>query len=460
MARELGEWRGTGPAYRCLAERIRVLLMDGRLASGSRLPAERELSQALDLSRTTVAAAYAKLRSDGFLESVRGSGSSLQLPGRDRGLHRVHNGLALDFTKSTAPAYPGLSAAYAAAVDKLPAHLGHDGFDMLGLPELREAIAQNFSDRGLPTSPDQIMVTIGAQHALHLVTRTVFSAGDRVLVEQPTYPHALDTFTSVGARVVAFPVHHEGGWALQEALRQLRSASPALAYVMPDFHNPTGLSMGVHEREVLAAAADRAGTLVVVDETTALLDIDRGPLPPMASFSENILTLGSLGKLAWGGLRIGWIRGPRSVVAKLVRARAAVDLGTPILEQLVAKELLDDLPQLVANRRLGLAAGRDAAVSLLNKYLPEWPVHSPSGGLNLWINTGDISSSALALAAQAQGLGLVPGPRFGIDGAFERFLRLPFAYDEAALDEAIRIVARLASTVGAIPLQMPRQSVI
>jgi DNA-binding transcriptional MocR family regulator len=239
LARELGEWRSTGPAYRALADRIRVLLMDGRLASGTRIPAEREHSGALGLSRTTVAAAYSKLRDDGYLASVRGSGSTLVLPGLERGDHAPGSGLPLDFTKAVTLAYPGVAAAYAAAIEQLPAYLAHDGFDMVGMPDLREAIAQSYRNRGLSTSAEQIMVTTGAQHALNLVTRSLYSPGERVLVEQPTYPHALDTFASVGARMLSFPVSQEGGWDLSEAQLQLRRAAPSMAFLMPDFHNPT-----------------------------------------------------------------------------------------------------------------------------------------------------------------------------------------------------------------------------
>ncbi len=460
LARELGEWRSSGPAYKALAERIRVLLLDGRLASGAKLPAERELSQALELSRTTVAAAYSKLRDDGFLDSVRGSGSTLRLPGRERGEHALHPGLPLDFTKATAPAYPGLHAAYSAAVEELPGYLSNDGFDLVGLPDLREAIAQHYRDRGLPTSADQVMVTVGAQHALNLVTRTLYSPGERVLVEQPSYPHALDTFSAVGARVLAFPVRQDTGWDLPEALLQIRRAAPSLAFLMPDFHNPTGMSMSVHEREYLAAAAAREGTVLVADETTAHLDIDRGPMPPMAVFNPNILTLGSLGKVAWGGLRIGWVRGPREVVAQLLRNRPAVDLGTPLLEQLAAVHLFREWPTMVASRSAGLRRGRDTAVELLRERLPQWQVQVPDGGLNLWINTETVSSSALALAARAHGLGLVPGPRFGIDGAFERYLRLPFCYAGEELHDAVDILAGLAGEVGSDPLRMPLQAVI
>lgn len=460
LARELGEWRSMGPAYRALADRIRVLLMDGRLSSGTRLPAERELSNALELSRTTVAAAYSKLRDDGYLASVRGSGSTLLLPGRERGEHTLHNGLPLDFTKATAPAYPGLAAAYLTAAQEMPGYLTHDGFDMLGLPDLREAIAQSYRDRGLPTSAEQIMVTVGAQHALNLVTRTLYSPGERILVEQPTYPHALDTFASVGARILAFPVRQDGGWDLPEALLQIRRAAPSMAFLMPDFHNPTGMSMTIPEREYLAAAAAREGTVLVADETTALLDIDRGALPPLACFSANVITLGSLGKIAWGGLRIGWVRGSRELLARLLRNRPSSDLGTPLFEQLVATSLVRDLPQLAASRSLDLRIGRDTLVGLLAEQLPQWDVCVPDGGLSLWINTGTVSTSALALAARSEGLGLVPGPRFGLDGAFERFLRLPFGNGTDQLRDGVAILGRISPQVGSDPLRMPLQAVI
>jgi DNA-binding transcriptional MocR family regulator len=460
LGRELGEWRTAAPAYQALADRIRILLIDGRLATGTRLPAERELSTALDLSRTTVAAAYAKLRDDGYLVSVRGSGSTLALPGRRRGEHSVLDGLPLDFTKATAPAYAGLAAAFSTAAEQIPSYLCQDGFDMVGMPDLRDAIAQSYRDRGVATTADQIMVTIGAQHALNLVTRTLYSPGERIMVEQPTYPHALDTFAAAGARLVAFPVRQNGGWDLPEALLQLRRAAPSMAFVMPDFQNPTGMSMSVQEREYLVAAAQREGTVLVADETTALLDIDRGPLPPLAAFSPNVITLGSLGKIAWGGLRIGWIRGSREILAQLLRNRPAADLGTPVFEQLVATLLLQELPTLLASRSRELRRGRDTLVGLLAEHLPDWPVHVPDGGLSLWVNTGSISTSALALAARAEGMGLVPGPRFGMDGAFERFLRLPFSHNEEQLADGVRILAAISANVGSVPLRMPLQAVI
>ena len=460
LSRDLGEWRTSGPSYRALADRIRVLLLDGRLGSGARLPAERELCQALEVSRTTVAAAYAQLRDDGYLVSVRGSGSTIALPGGARGQQPSGADLPLDFTKATSPAYPGLAAAYQQAADLVPRYLGHHGFDMTGLPELREAIAQHYRDRGLATAPEQIMVTVGAQHALNLIAQTLYSPGERILVEHPTYPHALDTFAASGARMLPVPVTTGGGWDLAEAQLLIRRAAPSLAYLMPDFHNPTGMSMAPAERERVALLAQREGTVLVADETTALLDIDRGVLPPLASYSSSVVTIGSLGKLVWGGLRIGWIRGPQELMGKLLRNRPAVDLGTPLFEQLVATILLRQLPSLVANRSRELRSGRDQLVGLLRETLPAWKLHVPDGGMTLWINTGTVSTSALALAARSEGLAIVPGPRFGLDGAFERFLRLPFSHGSEELAEAVGILARAAARADGTELRVPVQSVI
>lgn len=459
LARDLGEWRGSAPAYQALADRIRILLMDGRIGTGSRLPAERELSQVLNVSRTTVAGAYALLRDSGFAVSVRGSGTTLALPEGRRGNYHPEESLSVDFTKATPPAYPGLEAAFEHALGRLPAYLGHPGFDMVGLPELREAVAQHFERRGLPTDPDQILITVGAQHALNLLVSTLYTPGDRVLVEHPTYPHALDTFTAAGARLLALPVT-SSGWDIQEAEMLLRRSSPGLAYLMPDFQNPTGASLPEDQRERLTSAAVREGTLLLVDETTAGLDIERGERLPMAAFSAGTVTIGSLGKLAWGGLRIGWIRGPRELLARVLRRRPSVDLGTPLFEQLVAATLLREEELLTGFRSRQLCQGRDHLARLVADTFPDWEVPDVDGGLSFWVNTGTLSTSSLVLAARSEGLGIVAGPRFGIDGAFERFLRLPFSYASEDLTDGIAMLGRAMERVGDGPSRVPLQAVI
>ena len=165
----LGDWRGPGSAYEALAERVRLLMVDGRIPVETRLPAERDLADRLGLSRTTVAAAYRRLRDQDHLVSVRGSGSVARLPAIPVLSPALAESEYLDFTKAAPPALPWLTDLARQAVDDLPAHLGDAGYDTIGIPVLREAIAARYTARGLPTSPDQIMVTIGAQHAIALL---------------------------------------------------------------------------------------------------------------------------------------------------------------------------------------------------------------------------------------------------------------------------------------------------
>lgn len=444
-------WRDSGVAYAALADRIRLLILDGRVASATRLPAERELAAQLEVSRTTVTAAYAELREAGYLMSVRGSGSIAQLPFRAPTTLESTPGY-LDFSKATMPAIPGVVAAAQEAALQLPAYLGESGFDPVGIPVLREALADRYTARGLPTSPDQIMVTIGAQHAIALIARTIMARGDRALIENPTYPHALDALKAAGARIAPVSVTSEGGWD-EDALEQvIQRTSPSLGYLMPDNHNPTGASMPEELRERVLDLAARAGTTLVADETMGELHLDGTPDPlPFAAHGSAIL-IGSVGKSVWGGVRIGWIRADRTVIQRLIRARASGDLGTPYLEQLIVTNLLRDYDAILESRRSYLRAGRDRLERLLAARLPEWHVPHVRGGITAWVNLGHPVSSQLAIAARNEGLIIAAGPRFGVDGAFERFLRIPFSYSADETERGVDALARAWAAVGRHPL--------
>ncbi len=457
LATLLAGWRDGGVAYAALADRIRLLILDGRVSAGTRLPAERELAAQLEISRTTVTAAYAELRDAGYLQSLRGSGSVAQLPFRSPTGSAAEHPEFLDFSKATMPAIPGVVAAAQLAAEQLPAYLGESGFDPVGLTALREALADRYTARGLPTTADQVMVTIGAQHAIALIARTIMARGDRVLIENPTYPHALDALRAAGARIVPVNVSTEDGWdeaALEQAIQR---TSPSLGYLMPDYHNPTGRSMDVAQRERVLALAEQHGTTLVADETIAELGLDGSTnTVPFAAQGSAIL-VGSVGKTVWGGVRLGWIRADRSVIQRLVRARSAGDLGTPLLEQLLVLNLLPDIDVILESRRSHLRAGRDRLERLLAQRLPEWQVPHARGGLTAWVNLGRPVSSQLALAARNEGLIIAAGPRFGVDGAFERFIRIPFSYGE---DETVRGVDALAAawaSVGRGPAYEPNQ---
>jgi Transcriptional regulators containing a DNA-binding HTH domain and an aminotransferase domain (MocR family) and their eukaryotic orthologs len=445
----LTDWRGAAPAYESLADRIRLLILDGRIGIDVRLPAERDLAEHLGLSRTTVAAAYRRLRERGFATSVRGSGTITRLPALAPVTHLPAGPELLDFTKAALPATVLLPDAVRAASEELTAYLGDTGYDPVGLPVLREAIARHYTDRGLATEPDEVLVTVGAQQAIALVARALVTRGDRALIEAPTYPHAHEALAAAGARLVTVPVSTEtaDGWDVDELLNTLRRTSPAVAYVMPEFQNPTGRTMAPAVRRQLLSAAAAQGTIVVADETPGELDIDRrGRYRPLAAYDDGagaqVLMIGSASKTMWGGLRIGWLRAERRLIRKLAAVRAGFDLGSPILEQLVVARLLPKSPQIVEERRARLRSGRDSIQAAVSERFPQWTTPEVHGGLAMWLNIGVPLSSQLALAARGHGLMITAGPRFGIDGAFERFLRMPLTYTPDAIERAVDALAR------------------
>jgi DNA-binding transcriptional MocR family regulator len=199
----------------------------------------------------------------------------------------------------------------------------------------------------------------------------------------------------------------------------------------------------------LAAAQ---GTVIVSDETMAELTIDRQDNPlPLAAYGPAVL-IGSVGKTVWGGVRIGWIRAEPRVIQRLTRARSAGDLGTPILEQLIVTNLLEQYDAILGLRRNQLRAGRDYLEGALRSAFPQWRVPHPDGGLTSWVNLGEPVSSQLTLAARNEGLLLAAGPRFGIDGAFERFLRIPFGHSPDETDRAVGALGRAWAGLSRGPL--------
>lgn len=287
LAAMLPDAAGTRPAYRHLAQAISTLILDGRIALHVRLPAERELAAALDTSRTTVTAVYDLLRESGYAHSRQGSGTWTALPeGRTlSGITRLlgPQDTAIDLARAS-PGLPqqALVDALVHITPQLAEQAHTPGYHPYGLPDLRAAIAERYTRRGLATLPEQILVTSGAQHALTLVLGLLSSPGDRVMVENPSYPNALEALRRARLRTVSVPVT-DTGWDIEITESTLRQVVPQLVYLIPDFHNPTGCLMPEHERVRVLRAAERSGTWLVIDETLADLALDvprRLPSPP------------------------------------------------------------------------------------------------------------------------------------------------------------------------------------
>lgn len=442
LAGALGGWRTRTPTYEALADGIRLLCLDNRIPANTALPAERELAVTLGLSRATVAAAYRSLRDSGHIESTRGSGS-VTLPQVRRGTGRVFDdGDGIDLQQASPAAWPGLAGIIAEVGADAASLVGRPGYDIVGSSELRTAIADRYTMRGLPTAPDEILVTNGGQHAIHLVTSALLRPGTTALLETPTYPHATEAIKATGARVTGTPVTVEDGWDLDRAVQAFRRARPTLAYLMPWFQNPTGRSMTTADAATFRAAADGAGSVLVIDETTAELSID-GDTPAALDFGPRAVRIGSLGKTVWGGLRVGWVRAERAFVRRLVASRPRRDLGTAEFEQAVATRLVRSMHEILPQRAELLGRGRDAAVAALREMAPTWSVPVPRGGVSLWVGLDAPRSGGLVLAARREGVLLSAGPRFSVDGGYDGHLRLPFTAPPEQIRQAVAVLARV-----------------
>ncbi|TDD89909.1 PLP-dependent aminotransferase family protein [Actinomadura darangshiensis] len=475
LAKLLGDVSRERPVYAALARSVRGLVLDGRLALRTRLPAERDLAAALGVSRTTVTTAYDRLRDEGYVESRQGAGSWTALPpvrmasaeprpaaavpagrfGRARPAPDDPSFIDLGCATPGAPAI--FEEAVAAAVAELPRYSSGPGYEPAGLAGLRQVIADGYTARGVPTRADQIVVTTGAQHAFTLLSQLLVEAGDAVMVERPTYPHALGALRRRGARLV--PVGVNEGWDVELAAGAMRQAAVRMAYTIPDFHNPTGYLMSADDRAALVDAGRRADAFLVADETFAELALDPAAprVPPLASYDAGgrVVTIGSASKLLWGGLRIGWIRATAPLVRRLVLAREPFDMASPVLDQLIVQQLLQRVDEVRAERAERLRRGRDALAGALRELLPGWEFRLPEGGMSLWARMGAPVASRLAETSERLGVRVVAGPVFGTDGVLEDYVRLPYVLPPDTLRLAVERLAVAHREAEAAPAARP-----
>ncbi|MEU3567216.1 PLP-dependent aminotransferase family protein [Kitasatospora sp. NPDC036755] len=450
LSRLLTGWAADGPGAlpRLLADALRELAERGDVAPGTALPSQRALASALGVSRSTVTSAYGLLEAEGRLESRHGSGSRLRASGavgEPVGEGRLASfGTRDGVVDLSSGALEGLPAV-ADALDSLSgrdlsAALAGDGYLPYGLPRLRELLAEQYRADGLPTSPDQILVTAGSQQALWLITQGLVEPGDTVVVEDPTYRGALEALRARGARLVPLPAygsrpgaagatdgHEDGPAALARLTGRIR---PRLVYLQPAVHNPTGRAMSAPTRRAWAAVLAERGLYTVEDNAYAELSLSEdGAPPPLAAQLPDgtAATIGTLSKLYWGGLRLGWIRASRPVIHRLAELRKSVDLSCPVVEQLLAVRLLQGLPEARARRRAQLRERLAAAERLLTAQAPHWRWERPAGGSALWVELPGTDAEATAQLARRAGVLVVPGPAFSAVDGFRSRLRLPFA---------------------------------
>jgi DNA-binding transcriptional MocR family regulator len=425
------------------------------------------------LSRTTVVQAYQLLRESGRIDSRQGSGTWVRRSAQElRPSPQEHDVTSafrrnvvfrsmLEHARDTIgmvgaylPPLPAVEeAARFVARQSLDVLAADPGYSPMGLPALRQAVADSLTRADLPTVPEQVLITSGAQQAISLVAGLMVPRGETVAVEDPTYIGAIDVFSAAGARLVPLPSGPDG--VDVDRLRPMLETRPRLLYLVPSFHNPTGALMPERSRRVIARLAAEYQIPIVEDNALAGLGLGHAAPPPIAAFAKNarILTIGSPSKLFWSGLRVGWIRGPEALIARLGRWKALADLGSPIHTQAMALHLLAEGGAAEKVRRRESSARLDLLIRLLKQHLPDWSWRRPDGGLLLWARLSSGDANELAPIAQRHGVAIVAGSANSPDHRFADQIRLPFVADAATMTEAIVRLGRAWQEYRPLPRQ-------
>ena len=329
-----------------------------------------------------------------------------------------------------------------------------------GYEPLREMIARHIARYGIKAKAENVLITSGSQQALDLIGKLFINAGDRVLVEAPTYLGALQAFDVYGAEYVSVHTDHDG--LRTELLEERLRSGPKFMYVLPNFQNPGGTTLSEGRRHQLVLLADKYGIPIIEDDPYGQLRYEGEHLPPLIVIDRenlrrdigysigNVIYLSTFSKTLAPGLRLGWIVAPPDVIAKLVQLKQGADLHTSTFTQVVAYEVAKDnfLDEHVKLIRKVYRERRDVMLESLKKYFPpEVTWTHPQGGLFLWVTLPDgMDCNKLFETALSENVAFVPGGCFyardGVDNLGGRHMRLNFSYGQPEqIREGIRRLA-------------------
>ena len=460
------------PLYVQLRDQLRALVHAGELRPGDRIPASRELAQHLGVHRTTVANAYAELESEGLIEGHVGRGTFIRanarplqiapppslVPGGTIRWESLfadeHGDDALDRLIRTTPP-SGISFVVARPPEEhFPlAEMRHccnvvmrrEGVRILqygatdGYPPLRKALLELLRSEGMQVREENLLITDGCQQALDLICKVFLRPGDAVVLENPTYPGTIAVLASARARCLGVPVRTETGPGATpgldlDALEQTLAANRVkLMFLMPDFHNPTGLSMTLEARRKLLEIASKHQVPIIEDHIYARLLARGDRLPSLKQMDRAnvVVQTDSFSKVAFPGLRVGWVVAPANVIDRLRVVKQSTDLHTDQLSQAVMAEFTRRgllLRQVALVRKL--CASRLAAVEdALVRHMPSdtrWT--HPNGGMSIWLELPPgFDANELLVRARERGVVFAPGRYFYVQSPQPNTLRLGFA---------------------------------
>jgi len=450
---QLGDWAaGGGPLFRQLARALAGGVERGAFARGERLPAERVLATALAVSRGTVVAAYDRLVADDLVERRQGSGTFVRswgAPGLPEGregsglVHRLVDRSAgpsevVDLSISVlcdAAALPSMGVTTADLAGVAP----DTGVSPWGLTSLRAAVAEHVTGWGLPTRGSQIVITTGAQQAIGAAASCWLRPGDSVVVEDPTYPGALSAFAQAGARIVGIPVDEHG--VRPRDLADALGSRPALVYLQPTLHSPTGAVLSASRRQQVGQLLQRARVPLVEDMALADLAWGRVPVPIAAMVPDaSVAVIGSLSKLFWGGLRVGFVRAAEPLALRFARVRTMQDLGTSAVSQILGERLLAHARASAFRARQQAEMGRRyrALAAALRREVPDWSWPEPHGGLSIWVRLPQPQADRFAHLAMRHGVAVATAQAVSCTSAHPDRVRLSFSAPVPVLEEGVR----------------------
>jgi 2-aminoadipate transaminase len=479
------------PLYIQLRDQLRSLVHTGDLRPGDRIPASRELAQVLGVHRTTVANAYAELESEGLIQGhvgrgtfIKNDGNGLKITPPAPASMNGHDGLRWELlfaderseeilTRLTAEAPDdALSFVMARPADEffpvedlqscVHATLKREGSEILnlgasdGFAPLKEALLDLLKQDGIPAKDENLLVTAGCQQALDLIAKAFVRSGDTVILENPTYPGATAVFAGVHARCLGVPVrtHAEPGSTLGidlEALEMTLAANRVKLLVLtPDFQNPTGVSMTLASRKRVLELAARHQVPIVEDHIYARLNarVERVPSLKQLDRSNLVIHIDSFAKVAFPGLRVGWIVAPPAAIERLRLVKQTTDLHTDQLAQATLAEFLRRglFQKHLARMRKIYAQRLNAMDAALRKEMPEgvrWLM--PEGGMCIWLELPPgYDASELMIHARERGVLFAPGRYFYVSQPMPNTLRLGFAsLNEKQIARGVTILAEV-----------------
>lgn len=318
-----------------------------------------------------------------------------------------------------------------------------------GVLSLRELLAEHVSQRGLPVSPENIIITTGSQQGLDLIGRVFLEPGDHVVTELPTYLGALQAFNFYQAKYCPIKMDNEG-MLIDPAEDRIREYRPKLIYVVPNFQNPSGITTSLERRQELINLAFKYQVPIVDDNPYGELRYSGKPVPSLRGIGgDAVIQLGTFSKLISPGLRVGWICAPIAAIKVIERAKQAVDLHSATFPQFVISEFLRRgfLKDHIETIKVAYSQRRDIMMRAMKEYFPPsitWP--PPDGGLFLWVQCPHYVSTMKILGEAIEaGVAFVPGQPFHPDGSGDNTMRLNFA--NASHEGIVEGIKRLATVL-------------